>query len=221
MVGQFGLAHHAQPPVDRERPGPLFGISLPAEHVNGASALETAIHTTYVEALTVDQPPLMQTARLEDYSPEFWAATAGKGAAVLHMLRGVMGDDNFFKLLKAFPEKYAWKSANTEISASWPRKFQGKALNWFFIQWIESSGAPEFKMEYTVFRTTKGFRVMGKIAQDLDTFRMPVDLRVETEGQSGGEEGGSGRHVFGVCGRDVRQAEEYRARSEGPGAALR
>ena len=58
----------------------------------------------------------------------------------------------------------------------------GQNLQYFFIQWIESSGAPEFKMEYTVFRTQKGFRVMGKISQDLDTFRMPVDLKIETEG---------------------------------------
>ena len=58
----------------------------------------------------------------------------------------------------------------------------GQNLDYFFIQWIESSGAPEFKLEYTIFRTQKGFRVMGKIAQDLDTFRMPVDLRIETEG---------------------------------------
>ena len=58
----------------------------------------------------------------------------------------------------------------------------GQDLGYFFIQWIESSGAPEFKLEYTVFRTQKGFRVMGKIAQDLDTFRMPVDLKIETEG---------------------------------------
>jgi aminopeptidase N len=55
-------------------------------------------------------------------------------------------------------------------------------LGYFFIQWIESSGAPEFKLEYTIFRTQKGFRAMGKIAQDLDTFRMPVDLKIETEG---------------------------------------
>jgi tetratricopeptide (TPR) repeat protein len=33
-----------------------------------------------------------------------------------------------------------------------------------------------------VFRTQKGFRVMGKISQDLDTFHMPVDLKIETEG---------------------------------------
>jgi tetratricopeptide (TPR) repeat protein len=61
-------------------------------------------------------------------------------------------------------------------------EFAGQSLQGFFIQWIESSGAPEFKLEYTVFRTQKGFRVMGKVSQDLDTFRMPVTLHVETEG---------------------------------------
>lgn len=155
---------------------------LYTEHINGASAFDADLHDTYVEALTVDQPPLIQSARLEDYSPEFWAATAGKGAAVLNMLRGVIGDDNFFKLLKAFPEKFAWQSANTDDFRKMAESISGQGLGWFFIQWIESSGAPEFKLEYTVFRTTKGFRVMGKISQDLDTFRMPVDLRIETEG---------------------------------------
>jgi tetratricopeptide (TPR) repeat protein len=152
------------------------------EHINGAGALESEVHDTYVEALTVEQPPLIQDARLEDYSPEFWASTANKGAAVLHMLRGLMGDENFFKLMKAFPERFAWKSANTDDFRKAAEEFAGQSLQGFFLQWIESSGAPEFKMEYTVFRTQKGFRVMGKIAQDLDTFRMPVMLHVETEG---------------------------------------
>ncbi len=152
------------------------------EHVNGASALDQEVHDTYVEALTVDQPPLIQSARLEDYSPEFWAATASKGAAVLNMLRFIEGEDNFNKTLKALPERYAWKSVNTDQFRKIAEEFAGQSLQGFFVQWIESSGAPEFKMEYTVFRTQKGFRVMGKIAQDLDTFRMPVKLHVETEG---------------------------------------
>ena len=152
------------------------------EHLNGVSALDQEIHDTYVEALTVDQPPLIQSARLEDYSPEFWAATASKGAAVLNMLRFIAGDENFNKILKALPERFAWKSVNTDQFRKLAEEFAGQSLQGFFVQWIESSGAPEFKMEYTVFRTPKGFRVMGKIAQDLDTFRMPVKLHVETEG---------------------------------------
>ncbi len=55
-------------------------------------------------------------------------------------------------------------------------------LRYFFLQWLESTGAPNFKLQYTVFRTQQGFRVVGKIDQDLDTFRMPVQLRIETEG---------------------------------------
>ena len=152
------------------------------ENANGASALDNEIHDTYVEALTVEQPPLIQTARLEDYSPEYWAATASKGAAVMHMLRSIMGDENFLKLLKAVPDRYAWKTINTDEFRKVAEEFAGQSLQGFFLQWIESSGAPEFKMEYTVFRTQKGFRVMGKVAQDLDTFRMPVKLHVETEG---------------------------------------
>ena len=152
------------------------------EHVNGPGALDAEIHDTYVEALTVDQPPLIQSARLEDYSPEFWAATASKGAAVLNMLRLIAGEDNFIKILRALPERYAWKSVNTDEFRKLAEEFARQSLQGFFVQWIESSGAPEFKLEYTVFRTQKGFRVMGKVSQDLDTFRMPVTLHVETEG---------------------------------------
>ena len=159
-----------------------YSEMLYQEHVNGPSALDTMVHDTFVEALTVDQPPLIQSGRLEDYSPEFWAATAGKGAAVFHMLRGMLGDEGFFKVLKALPERYLWKSVNTDDFRKLVEEVTGQGINYFFIEWIESSGAPQFKMEYTVFRTQKGFRVMGKVAQDLDTFRMPVDLRIETEG---------------------------------------
>jgi len=155
---------------------------LYVEHLNGAGAMASEMHDTYVEALTVEQPPLIQSGRLEDYSPEFWAATAGKGAAVLNMLRGVMGDDNFMKLLKEFPDKFAWKSVSTDDFRKLAEQIYGQSLQGFFLQWIESSGAPEFKMEYTIFRTQKGFRVVGKISQDLDLFRMPVLLRIETEG---------------------------------------
>lgn len=155
---------------------------LYAEHLNGPGARSQEVRDSYIAALTVDQPPLIQAGRLEDYSPEYWAATAGKGAAVLNMLRNVIGDDAFSKVMKAIPERYAWKSISTDDVKKLAEEFGGQPLNWFFTEWIESSGAPEFKMEYTVFRTTKGFRVMGKISQDLDLFRMPIDLKVETEG---------------------------------------
>jgi aminopeptidase N len=98
------------------------------------------------------------------------------------MLRYVVGDEKFFAGLKAYTQQFAWKSAATEDFRKVMETVVGQDLGYFFIQWIESSGAPEFKLEYTIFRTQKGFRVMGKISQDLDTFRMPVLMKIETEG---------------------------------------
>jgi tetratricopeptide (TPR) repeat protein len=159
-----------------------YAEMLHLENTGGPSAIESEAKDVFVEAMTVENPPLMQSARLEDYSPEFWAATGGKGAAIFHMLRGIVGPENFTKALKMLSEQFAWKALSTDDVRKAMEQTSGQNLQAFFIQWIESTGAPEFKLEYTVFRTQKGFRVMGKISQDLDTFRMPVTLKIETEG---------------------------------------
>ena len=155
---------------------------LYSEHTNGPGALETQFRDVAVEALTVDNVPIIQASRLEDYSPELWALTGSKGAAVLNMLRFVLGDAKFFESIKEYVKNHAWKSVTTEDFRKAAESVSQQNLGYFFIEWIESSGAPEFKMDYTIFRTQKGFRVMGKVAQDLDTFRMPVELKIETEG---------------------------------------
>ena len=152
------------------------------EHTGGAGSADADLKATYVEALTVKEPPVLQAARLEDYSPEYWALTAAKGAAVLNMLRNILGEANFKKGLHDFFDNYSYKSVTSEDFRKTMEKASGQELRYFFIQWLESSGSPDFKLEYTVFRTQKGFRVVGKVTQDLDTFRMPVDLHIETEG---------------------------------------
>jgi tetratricopeptide (TPR) repeat protein len=155
---------------------------LYVEHTNGPGAMQTQFQNIAVNALTVDNVPVIQASRLEDYSPELWALTGDKGAAVLNMLRFDVGDAKFFETLKVYVKDNAWKSVTTEDFRKAADAVSQQNLGYFFIEWIESSGAPEFKLEYTIFRTQKGFRVMGKVSQDLDTFRMPVDLTIETEG---------------------------------------
>jgi tetratricopeptide (TPR) repeat protein len=51
---------------------------------------------------------------------------------------------------------------------------------------MDSTSAPEFKAKYTVYRlgNNKGFRIVGAISQDLDLFRMPVDLKIDTDGRT-------------------------------------
>ena len=153
------------------------------EHDIGPGAMQTALKGVMVDALTVDTVPVIQSARLEDYSPELWALTGAKGATVLSMLRNMLGDATFFEVLKTFAQQDGWKPVNTDDFQKVAETVSKKELGYFFTEWIESSGAPEFKLDYTIFREQqKGFRVMGKITQDLDTFRMPVELKITTEG---------------------------------------
>ncbi len=159
-----------------------YSEALYQEHLQGPSALESEIHDAQVEALTVDNVPQAQAARLEDYSPELNALIGSKGAVTAHMLRHVVGDKAFFEGLKSYATAMAGRPATTDDFRKAMEAASHQQLSYFFIQWVESSGAPEFKLEYTIFRTQKGFRVVGKVAQDLDTFRMPVDLKIETEG---------------------------------------
>ncbi len=159
-----------------------YSEALWTEHDKGAAAFEAQMKDEATAALTVDNVPIIQSGREEDYSPELWALTGSKGAVVMNMLRFTVGDQKFYAALKQYVQDHAWKSVTTQDLRQEFEKVSAQDLRGFFIQWIESSGAPEFKLEYTVFRTQKGFRVTGKVSQDLDTFRMPVDIKIETEG---------------------------------------
>ena len=114
-----------------------------------------------------------------------------KGAMIFHMLRAQMGDVAFKSLLHDFYAKYAGKTATIDdfvnlaqqrVEASGKPGDAVPQLRGFFAQWLNSTGVPDFTIEYVVYRTKQGFRVVGKIKQPLDTFSMPVDMRIETEG---------------------------------------
>jgi len=155
------------------------------EQSGGPAAFDPEIQETAVEALTNDQITIAQADTLPDYSPELMAVVSSKGAILLHMLRHVMGEEAFLRSLKQFAEKFAWQPASTEDFQSVVSAVSQNDLKYFFLQWYESSGASEFKLEYTIYRLGdgKGFRVLGKISQDKDTFRMPVEMLIETEGE--------------------------------------
>jgi aminopeptidase N len=163
----------------------LYSALLEIEESQGKEAFETAVSDVRIESLTYEDIPIIQAGRLADFSPELKALAGGKGAMVLHMLRWTIGDDAFFATLKQFREKHEWRSMTTRDFQDIAQEASGKELGAFFIQWTESTGTPEFTQEYTIYRLGqgKGFRVLGKVKQDMDTFSMPVELKIETEGE--------------------------------------
>jgi aminopeptidase N len=105
---------------------------------------------------------------------------------IFHMLRWEVGDKPFLDILKSTLSQYAGGSIRTGDIEKVAEAETQQELVPFFSQWIDGTGAPTFANKYSVYRlgNNKGFRTIGEINQDLDLFRMPVDLRIETDGKT-------------------------------------
>lgn len=105
-----------------------------------------------------------------------------KGGWVLHMLRGVLGDQVFDDLLYSYAhdERFRHRSTNTFRFMDLCGEFTGLELGWFFEEWVFTEGRPWY---YTDWRA-KGdtLTVTVEQLQEDYIFRMPMDILVEFEG---------------------------------------
>jgi aminopeptidase N len=163
-----------------------YGELMFVEDENGENALKTALVDVAAGALAYDTIPLSSVARLGAFSPQFQNMTQFKGAEIFHMLRWEIGDKAFLATLKGALSQYTDKSIRASDFEKVAEAQSQEQLLPFFSQWVDGTGAPTFTNKYSVYRlgNNKGFRTIGQINQDLDLFRMPVDLRVETEGKT-------------------------------------
>jgi hypothetical protein len=156
------------------------------EDENGKSALRAALEDVAAGSLAYDTVPLSSTSRLDPFSPQFQSMTLEKGAMIFHMLRGEVGDKVFLNILKGTLSQFTDSSIRTEDFEKIAEELSQQQLLPFFSQWVDGTGAPTFTDKYAVYRlgNNKGFRTIGEIDQDLDLFRMPVELRIETDGKT-------------------------------------
>lgn len=159
-----------------------YSAAMDVQEMAGENAFEDVMHEVEVGALThEDVAPISQAGRLHEFTPEYESIVFQKGAMVFHMLRWVIGDDAFFQALQAMAKQHAWGSISTDEFQKLAEKSGKQELTYFFAQWVSSTGVPQFKRTWAVYRTANGYQVVGKVQQDLDIFRMPVEVRVFTE----------------------------------------
>jgi len=164
--------------------GARYSESRYIEYAAGVAGAQEAVKDMAVGALAYETVPLSQIGTLDTFDPVFQSMANDKGGMVYHMLRWVMGDQRFDKTMRTLFQTYSGKPVSLKDLQKVAEDVQGEQLTWFFSQWLDSTGAPEFKNKYTVFRIKKGFRVVGQVQQDLDLFRMPVQLKIDTDGKT-------------------------------------
>ena len=160
-----------------------YSKALYVQEAAGDAAFEDVMRDTAVGALTHEEvTPIAQAGQLHEFTPEYQSIVFDKGAMVFHMLRWVIGDEAFRKTLRTMAEQYAWKSITADQFQQLAEKASKQELTFFFAQWVNSTGVPQFKRTWAVYRLPKGYQVVGKMQQDLDIFRMPVEVRVMCQG---------------------------------------
>jgi aminopeptidase N len=100
--------------------------------------------------------PIVLGTRLESsIEPKAWRAiTYGKGSWIIHMLRGLMGDERFFKMLAELRRKFEHREITTEAFRRFaagflPPKSEDPNLEAFFDQWVYNTGIPSYKLSHS------------------------------------------------------------------------
>jgi len=105
----------------------------------------------------------------------FRALVYNKGAAVLHMLRRLIGDEAFFKGLRRFYASAKFRKVGTDELREAFEKEAGRPLDRFFEQWIFGSAIPRLKVTYRV----EGNDLIVHVDQLGETFELPVTFSVD------------------------------------------
>lgn len=110
-----------------------------------------------------------------------------KGAIVLHMLRGIVGDSIFFNILRNYAgnPQLAYNNATTEDFQHVAEETSGLSLNYFFNEWIYGESYPKYQVAWNFQKTSLNqYTINLSIEQAVNTyprfFTMPIHIKIST-----------------------------------------
>ncbi len=111
-----------------------------------------------------------------------------KGGWVLHMLRGILGDDVFFAGIREYYARHLHSAVLTDDFRAVMEEASGRDLEWFFRQWIYEPGFPTFEtdVEWAPGQGSGDGAVRLTVRQvqreSWPAFRVPMEVELEVDG---------------------------------------
>ena len=122
---------------------------------------------------------------ISDMSKVTSSQTYQKGSWILHMLRGVMGTDTFWKGIQSYYKKYQNLNATTADFRGEMEEASGLDLKQFFDQWLYQPGHLVYRGSWSFDKKTKEVNItLDQVQSDGSLFKMPVQVGVFLPGQS-------------------------------------
>jgi hypothetical protein len=114
---------------------------------------------------------------LADLPREIKAHNIGynKGFLVWGMLSREIGREKFQRILRQITQRYAFQRVTIRELWRAIERGAGRNLHWFFQQWFERRGAPEYQLTWK----QEDHRVFGAITQAAPYYRATMEVEVE------------------------------------------
>lgn len=114
--------------------------------------------------------------RLDDMRQVTTGMQYQKGAWVLHMLRGQLGTETFWRGIRAYYARYYNGNASTADLRREMEEVSGQELGWFFDQWLRQGGVPRVVGEWA--HAEGVLRLALRQEQADHQFRLPLELEL-------------------------------------------
>ena len=116
---------------------------------------------------------------LKDMRKVTTGQTYQKGSWILHMLRGVIGTDNFWKGIQSYYHKYQDANATTDDFLREMEEASGRDLSGFFRQWLYKGGTLKYAGNWQYDNTRNQVRItLDQVQNDGSLFKMPLEVGI-------------------------------------------
>ncbi|HKQ78125.1 MAG TPA: DUF4440 domain-containing protein [Blastocatellia bacterium] len=100
----------------------------------------------------------------------------GKGFQVWDLLSRTLGRENFRRVLREFTERHAYQRVTWDEFLRAVERGAGRNLQWFYDQWFERTGVPEWQLSWR----QEGETLRGEITQAQPYYRATLEVRAES-----------------------------------------
>ncbi|MDP7672424.1 MAG: M1 family metallopeptidase, partial [Vicinamibacterales bacterium] len=107
-----------------------------------------------------------------------------KGGWTLHMLRGVLGTDEFWSGIREYYRRYRDTNASTDDFRRVMEEVGGQDLGWFFEQWLYRGGVPRVDGSWRYDADGGRVEIELRQTQSGDSFRLPLTVGLSVDGQA-------------------------------------
>ena len=102
-----------------------------------------------------------------------------KGGTVLHMLRGELGEELFWRSINRYVSDNQWQSVETLDLVRAVEHGTGRNVRWFADQWIERGGHPDLSISYAFDNDQRLVKLRVKQKQTIDAEHPPYRFTLE------------------------------------------